>query len=241
MRRYCAVLIGMVLAGFPGTRAVPAEMVGAMEFSSQRGAFLARGMGARAAGMGDAFTAIADDPSGVSWNPAGAGQIKAPQAVAAGEYASHGLGITYVAGATPLGIGTVGAGLALCDYGEYEVRDYTGFKSGTDSIRDVAGGASYAMRVPMVPGGMAGVALEVVREGIGSTLGGLSFGGLLVWEDGTSLGLSVLHLGPRVGGYSMPTEARFGFAGLPLPELRLAVDTSYRMVDKDVRGMVGCE
>ena len=39
----------------------------------QAGAFLRMGVGARAAGMGNAFTALADDGSAIYWNPAGLG------------------------------------------------------------------------------------------------------------------------------------------------------------------------
>lgn len=39
----------------------------------QAGAFLRMGVGARAMGMGNAFTALADDGSAVYWNPAGLG------------------------------------------------------------------------------------------------------------------------------------------------------------------------
>ena len=45
--------------------AVPA---GAAKFA---GAFMEDGGGARALGMGGAFTAVADDPSAAFWNPAG--------------------------------------------------------------------------------------------------------------------------------------------------------------------------
>jgi len=39
------------------------------------GLFLRMGVGARALGMGGAFTAIADDPSAAYWNPSGLAQI----------------------------------------------------------------------------------------------------------------------------------------------------------------------
>ena len=41
------------------------------------GAFMENGGGARALGMGGAFTAVADDPSTTFWNPAGLGQADA--------------------------------------------------------------------------------------------------------------------------------------------------------------------
>ena len=39
------------------------------------GLFLRMGVGARALGMGGAFTGIANDPSAAYWNPSGLGQI----------------------------------------------------------------------------------------------------------------------------------------------------------------------
>lgn len=46
------------------------------------------GSGARAAGMGNAFTAVADDASAASWNPAGLVQLERPELSLVGEYLS---------------------------------------------------------------------------------------------------------------------------------------------------------
>jgi hypothetical protein len=43
------------------------------------GAFMENGGGARALGMGGAFTAVADDPSKTFWNPAGLGSTASPE------------------------------------------------------------------------------------------------------------------------------------------------------------------
>jgi len=43
--------------------------------AGQAGEFLRYGVGARALGMGRAFTAVADDASAIYWNPAGLGQL----------------------------------------------------------------------------------------------------------------------------------------------------------------------
>jgi long-chain fatty acid transport protein len=48
--------------------------------SVNRGAFSILGAGARAMGMGGAFTAIADDATAASWNPAGLAQLTKPEA-----------------------------------------------------------------------------------------------------------------------------------------------------------------
>jgi long-subunit fatty acid transport protein len=58
------------------------------DFGSQP---VAIGAGARALGMGGAFSAIADDATAVTWNPAGLTQIERPEAAAsAGWYRSEG-------------------------------------------------------------------------------------------------------------------------------------------------------
>mgnify|MGYP001809904516 CR=1 FL=1 len=47
------------------------------------------GSGARAAGMGNAFVAIADDATAASWNPAGLVQLLRPEMSAVGLYSTH--------------------------------------------------------------------------------------------------------------------------------------------------------
>jgi long-chain fatty acid transport protein len=52
------------------------------------------GSGARAAGMGDAFIAISDDGTAVSWNPAGLAQLRQPEFSLVYQVADRGLEIT---------------------------------------------------------------------------------------------------------------------------------------------------
>ena len=61
---------------------------GATKFA---GAFMENGAGARALGMGSAFTAIADDPSATFWNPAGLAVMSRRQILAMHEEAFGGL------------------------------------------------------------------------------------------------------------------------------------------------------
>jgi hypothetical protein len=68
-RLWIAIAALVVLAG-PASAAEIFEKVGTFD-----GQFLKIGIGARAAGMGNAFVAIADDPTAVYWNPAGIARL----------------------------------------------------------------------------------------------------------------------------------------------------------------------
>jgi long-subunit fatty acid transport protein len=50
------------------------------ESAGQAGAYLKMGVGARALGMGSAFTAVADDSTAAFWNPAGLAKMQKPEA-----------------------------------------------------------------------------------------------------------------------------------------------------------------
>jgi len=211
------------------------------EHGFRRGAFLARGMAARPVAMGDVFTAVADDPSAVSWNPAGLGRIRTFQAVATYDAGGRGLGVTYAAGAMPAGPGVAGAAVVACNYGEYDLRDANGFKTGTDSAVDLAAIAGYALRNPAVVGGFTGLAVEAVSEAVGGTLVGLNAGSVIPVSRGVSAGWAVLHLGPKANGYSLPGVIKGGVAYVPAAGLTIATDAGYGLADEAFWAAAGGE
>ena len=197
----------------------------------RRGAFLARGMGARPVGMGEAFTAVADDVSAVAWNPAGLGQVPRLQAVAMYDAADNGLGLSFGAIALPLGTGVVAVSIAALNYGAYELRDNQGFLQGEKSAMDLAGSLSYALTVG---GGWFGVGVEGVSEAVGGTLVAGNAGVLLSAGPKLSLGFAVQHMGMKDDrGFSLPAIAKGGAAYLLTSKLRLALDLGYGLTEKD--------
>ena len=62
--------------------------------ASERGAFPALGVGARALSMGGAFVALADDADATYWNPAGLAQLQSRQ-LSSTQSDLLGLGINY--------------------------------------------------------------------------------------------------------------------------------------------------
>src|SRR6185436_1294683 len=80
--------------------------------------FLKIGEGARASGMGEAFTAVADDSTAIFWNPAGLAQVNVVEAQFShnqwlGDFRQEYFGVTY-----PYG-GTWALAYSLLDLGDF--------------------------------------------------------------------------------------------------------------------------
>lgn len=83
MKRIAAVLMGLLALSTSAHAAEVFEKVATFD-----GQFLKIGVGARAAGMGGAFVAVADDASAVFWNPAGIARLDEDKQELAGNVAS---------------------------------------------------------------------------------------------------------------------------------------------------------
>ncbi|MEK7766094.1 MAG: hypothetical protein AAB368_07625, partial [bacterium] len=150
-----AVLVLACTAALVGSRAVAVDTETRLGF--RRAAFLGRPLGARGPGMGEAFPAVADDPSALSWNPGGLGQIGGLQAVAMYDLAGPGMGLSYVALATPAFRGVAGLGVTALTYGELELRNADGLKLGAQSPMDAALALGWAAANPAFLGGWTGL------------------------------------------------------------------------------------
>lgn len=74
MKKTLKLLFAAVLSISAAAAAFAADSAG------QAGAYLKMGVGARALGMGSAFSAVSDDSTGAFWNPAGLARLKASEA-----------------------------------------------------------------------------------------------------------------------------------------------------------------
>ncbi|MEJ2626976.1 MAG: PorV/PorQ family protein, partial [bacterium] len=93
----------------------------------QAGAFLRVGVGARAMGMGSAFTATANDASAIYWNPAGLGGLQSIEFVGAYSILSLDRGYNFLAACLPTNsIGTIGISWINFGVGGIEGRDLYG-------------------------------------------------------------------------------------------------------------------
>ncbi|HAT71643.1 MAG TPA: hypothetical protein DCS63_02375 [Elusimicrobia bacterium] len=188
--------------------------------------FLNLGFGARALGMGEAFTAVADDVSCVYYNPAGLARGAAGRQLAF----SHAWHVQDTA-VSQAGFmrRPYAASLTYFSAGELEGRDAAANPTGNFTARDLAFGLSRGL---LLGGLQAGVTGKVISQKIKSS-GATSFAadlGLLYRFEGTpySVGAALLNFGTRVKfeeeSFPLPLKLKMGAAAAFSSRLLLAVD-----------------
>ncbi len=238
------VVIALVLiASVSSLRPVGAQSVGTERIGTSAGNFLKIGVGARAVGMGEAFVAVANDPSTIYWNPAGLASIVRKEASVShvqwpAEIAyDH---IAYVAPVQKLG-GSIGAQFALLHTDIEETTELNPFGTGiTYGYANWAAGITYGRR--LTDRLLVGVGGKYVHEDLGEDVGGTSVKSWLVdmgsiYYLGISsvrIGMALSHFGPDMtpggeytsstgevreyDGFSPPTTFRFGVAWEPIEQ-----------------------
>lgn len=175
---------------------------------------LSVGLGARAVGMGESFTAVADDLSAIHYNSAGLAQIQDPEVVlmhnsylAGGFYDT--VGCVYPFGTA----GTLAFGLNYLNYGSVDQRDAQGNLLGTYTPFDISAGGAFGFQ--MDKNAFLGLSSQWMRQDIkGSVHTGLLWDAAFLAKpfERFSLGLNFKNLGVETGGYSLPAELMIGGA-----------------------------
>ncbi len=175
---------------------------------------LSVGLGARAVGMGESYTAVADDLSAIHYNPAGLGQLKSPQlSLMHNSYLGSGF-FESIGTAYPLGeSGTLGLAFNYLNYGGIDKRDSLGNLQGTYTPFDISLVGAYGFKLDKDL--FLGFSSQWIRQEINGVIhtGLLWDGGFLITPfDRLSAGVNFKNLGVDSGGYNLPTEIWTGAA-----------------------------
>lgn len=212
-------------------------------------AFLKIGVGARAAGMGEAYVAVAQDPTATYWNPAGIAN-----AVGDEVHATHNEWISdvryeYLAAVHGLKGHAIGAHVALLHMGELEGRDASGNFTGSFRAYDLSAGLTYARRVlRSVEVGVTGKVLysKIEEE---QAVGGAGDLGVRYRTPlrGLTAAATLTNIGTEMkfveDPFVLPVAGRFGVAYRTrrlLEGLTLATDLRFPN-DSTVKGHFGAE
>jgi len=212
--------------------------------------FLKIAKGARAEGMGGAFTAVADDARAVDWNPAGLAQITHNELTF--DYLKYieDMNASSIAGAVPLNKinGTLGFDATYVNMGTIDALDINENPiSGDNKSSAYSGTLSYGQALG------ERIALGAGAKFIKQSLAGVSGSGAAVdlgvlvsaITDRLNLGVSVLNLGSKIKtgtvAEDIPRTIQGGLAFYPIPkELVLAADV-VKENDADAGFRIGTE
>ena len=109
--------------------------------------FLKIAVEARASGLGEAFTAVADDATSSYWNPAGLSRVTERQVAAAYNQWFGQIQKGYLGAAFPLNKGTLALAVNYVDLGILEGRDEAGNPTGDFGASDFHLSLSYAKAI----------------------------------------------------------------------------------------------
>ncbi len=211
-------------------------------------------MGARAAGMGNSFTAVSDDSTAVFWNPAGLVLARGTEfSLTEGQWL---LGVTSEFFSFSQNIdkdGAFGGSFSYLDSGSFpgalENPDGTyGGVGPTISANDFAGSVAYAQRLGnWIPGNffkrlMAGVSATVVGQNlvnIGNAGAAFNLGLLYeVTRKTFYLGAVLMNAGTQIQDFSQPLMGKFG-GSYWLHDLLMKKDQDILAADIDLQSDTG--
>jgi len=174
-------------------------MTGSLYADTGAGAFLSNGLGARAAGMGHAHVALADDASALYWNPAGLTRLRRSALHTSGA-SIMGADIRFIGYATPFP-GRKESSLAV-GYLSTQVNDiWETTAQGTDTGRRFGYEASALLFSAARPLGdfSVGATFKWVQEQLFDAFAqgvGMDIGVLYEWQESLSLGLQWQNMVP---------------------------------------------
>lgn len=201
--------------------------------------FLKIGVGARAAAMGEAFTAVADDSTSLYWNPAGLTRVQGRELSAMYNVWFEGIGQGYVSVGFPLLGGTMALGTNYVSMGDLEGRDESGNPTGAFQAYDLAVCVGFAGRLGKLSLGLSGGMIRSTIAADSKSAFLSTVGGLFEINQSFSVGAVAQNLGTKLGDDPLPLILKVGLS-LERGSFSLAADIG-KSQDTDLYYCVGIE
>ncbi|MCX5794469.1 MAG: PorV/PorQ family protein [Elusimicrobia bacterium] len=182
--------------------------------------FLRIPVGARPAGLADAFVGLADDVHALAYNPAGIAFLARQEVGMVFDAYAPGVNHAWTGYVHPLRFGTYGLAINALSVAPFEAYSATDDSAGQTSALDAAYQLSYGLRISdtWAVGGSGKYITSRLHTYNAATVAG-DIGTLWVPMRGVRLGASVLHLGNGLRyiseTYPLPITARVGASWTP--------------------------
>ena len=200
------------------------------------------GAGAKAAGMGNAYAAMADDASAVYWNPGGIADAGKESASLMHAILMEDISYDWLAYVRPLGFGTIGAGIQRLSYGEMAGTDETGLEAGNFTPSETVGTLAYGFWTGNLGfgAGLKYITGKIQRsaEAVAADIG-IKYG--TSRKEGVSIGAVIQNLGGKMKYVSqsdpLPLNLKIGTAYRPDGRWTIAADADFPSDNTVVLGM----
>ncbi|OGS18172.1 MAG: hypothetical protein A3J83_09130, partial [Elusimicrobia bacterium RIFOXYA2_FULL_40_6] len=174
------------------------------------------GVGARAVGMGAAYTAVGNDASSMFWNPASLSLMNRKEVVLSNNSFLEGIQYNVLGLGIPLGKNsqTLGIGIQSLSYGDMVKTDENGADAGTFTASDMAMGAYYSRGLNEQF--MVGLGFKSITQTLDSESSGgmaIDLGSLYLISPKVQAGLAIQNLGSAIKGAALPMNIKLGVAG----------------------------
>lgn len=186
------------------------------ELGSNTATFLKIGVGARALGMGSAFTSIADNPSAVYWNAAGLRRLASSQAEFSHQSWYQDVTVENLQVAFPGNSVSFGAGLTYVNLGSIRSYDEFGNQGEDLTMYDLA--LTMAAAVDVTDNLAVGVSAKYVEQSFDVINGDALAAdiGVLASSHGINFGATVTNLGTSITYFNesepLPAAVRTGIS-----------------------------
>jgi len=220
-------------------------------FSENTGAsFLKIGVGARPVGLGNAFTAIANDVTAINWNPGGLSQLTQRQISAMHSQWIVDSNLDYIGFASPLKSGVFGGSVIVLSQGDMEGRDENRQQTTSFGASDMAVTFSFSKNLLLSNKRFIGLGanLKIIQQKIESeqaTGVAVDLGALYHFNKSpVTAGLSIQNLGPQMKfineGYNLPLSVTAGL-GYNIGAVTVGLDVKQQIYDNQTIVSIGTE